>query len=259
MTRILITGSVDGLGLLAARLLVGQGHRVTLHARDTQRAADARAALPNAEGVLVGDLQSIQGALEVAAQANDTGRFDAVIHNAGIGYREPRRMVTADGLCHVFAVNVLAPYVLTAAITPPERLVYLSSVLAGDGTPSLADAQWRDRVWNGRQAYSDSKLFDAVLAFAVARRWPNVRSNSVEPGWVPTRMGGPEATDDLALAPVTQAWLAAGDDPATAVTGRHFYHQRERVPHLEAYRSDLQDELLAYCAELSGIELPPAS
>ncbi|MGW4064261.1 SDR family NAD(P)-dependent oxidoreductase [Amycolatopsis sp. NPDC004747] len=257
MARVLITGSSDGLGLMAGRLLVQQGHSVTLHARNAQRAADTRTALPGADGVLTGDLLSLAGIRSVAQQANAEGPFDAVIHNAGIGYREPRRIETVDGLSHLFTVNVLAPYLLTALITPPHRLVYLSSGMAHGGDADLSDPQWTSRRWNGSQAYSDSKLFDIVLAFGVARRWPQVLSNSVEPGWVPTKMGGPSAPDDLDQAPVTQAWLAVSDAAAT-VTGRHFYHRRERSVPFEVHDPALQDKFLAYCADLTGARIDDA-
>src|ERR1700683_3340275 len=108
MARVLITGSTDGLGLMAARLLVEDGHAVTLHARNEQRGADARRALPSAEDVVIGDVESIAGMRQVAEQANELERFDAVIHNVGIGYRQSRRIETVDGLCNVFVVNVLA-------------------------------------------------------------------------------------------------------------------------------------------------------
>ncbi|MBD5656663.1 MAG: SDR family NAD(P)-dependent oxidoreductase [Candidatus Eremiobacteraeota bacterium] len=255
MARILITGSADGLGLMAARLLVDDGHRVTLHARSDARAADARRLLPQAESVVVGDLSSISEMRRVAEQANALGRYDAVIHNAGVGYREARRVETADGLEHVFAINVLAPYVLTAAIAPPDRLIYLGSGMHLGGEATLDDAQWNARPWNGAQAYANSKLFDVVLAFAVARLWPSVLSNAVEPGWVPTKMGGPGAPDDMSLAPVTQAWLAVSDDPAATVTGQYFYHKERRRVSESARNTELQDGLAAYCAELTGIAL----
>ena len=121
--------------------------------------------------------------------------------------------------------------------------------------PSLDDLQWRDRRWDGVQAYSDSKLLDLVLAFAVARRWPEVRSNGVTPGWVPTRMGGPGAPDDLALGGDTQAWLAVSDEPAAHVTGRYLYHRTERPADPSASDPALQDALLAACAQLTGVEL----
>lgn len=255
MAHILITGSSDGLGLMAGRLLADEGHFVTLHARNAARADDARAALPSATGVVVGDLATIAGMRDVAKQADALGRLDAVIHNAAVGYREPH-IETADGLSHVFAINVLAPYLLTALVTPPGRLVYLGSGMHRGGSPSLDDPQWKTRRWNGAQAYSDSKLFDVTLAFAIARRWPELLSNAVDPGWVATKMGGRGAPDDLGLGAVTQAWLAASDEPAATVTGEYFYHQRPRESHRAARSVEAQDALIDYCAQLSGTELP---
>jgi NAD(P)-dependent dehydrogenase (short-subunit alcohol dehydrogenase family) len=254
MARIFISGSSTGLGLMAGQLLAGQGHRVVLHARDGTRARDAGRALPAADAVVVGDLETIAGAREVAAQANALGRFDAVVHSAAVGYREGQR-VTADGLPHVFAINTLAAYVLTAAIEKPKRLVYLSSGLHHRAHANLDDMLWRQRRWDGATAYAESKLHDVLLAFAVARRWPGVRSNALEPGWVPTRMGGPGAPDDLDQAHRTQAWLAASDDEAARTTTGYFYHLKPREPNPEARDVAFQDRLLDICREVSGVEL----
>ena len=150
MARIFITGSSDGLGLMAAKLLIEKGHSVVLHARSQQRADEAQNKLSAAESVVVGDLTSITQTRHVADQVNLLGTFDAVIHNAGLGYREPKRVVTEDGLSHVLAVNTIAPYILTALIRRPKRLVDLSSVLHQDGDPSLNDLTWADRPWLGR-------------------------------------------------------------------------------------------------------------
>jgi NAD(P)-dependent dehydrogenase (short-subunit alcohol dehydrogenase family) len=255
MARVFITGSSDGLGRMAAQLLLDAGHQVVLHARNDRRAEDTIAAIPHAETVVVGDLSSMAGTKDVARQVNDLGTFDAVIHNAAVGNREPRRIETPDGLPHVFAVNTLATYLLTALITPPKRLVYLSSGLHQRGLAGLDDFDWTARPWDGLQAYADSKLHDVLLAFAVARLRPDTFSNSVEPGWVATRMGGPSAPDDLTLGPITQAWLAAGDDPSANVTAEHFYHQQLREPHPDARNLAAQDALLAACAQLSGVTL----
>jgi NAD(P)-dependent dehydrogenase (short-subunit alcohol dehydrogenase family) len=256
MSAIFITGSTDGLGLLAAELLLKDGHQVTLHARNHARAADVRSRLPGAQAVVIGDLSAVADMRQVAEQVNALGQHDAVIHNAGVGYREPRRIQTADGLSHLFAINVLAPYLLTALITRPQRLVYLSSGMHTGGDAGLEDPQWDKRRWSGAQAYSDSKLDDVLLAFAVARRWPEVHANAVTPGWVATKMGGPGAADDLSLGPVTQAWLAAGEDPRTEVTGQYFYHQQSRRAHPAAHDPQLQDALLDYCAALTTTPWP---
>jgi NAD(P)-dependent dehydrogenase (short-subunit alcohol dehydrogenase family) len=253
--RIFITGSSAGLGLMAGHLLVEQGHSVVLHARNDARARGARESLPAIEAIIAGDVSTIAGAKRVAEEANTFGRFDAIIHNVGIGYREPYRIETEDGLPHVFAVNVMAPYVLTALIEPPARLVYLSSALHHAASARFDDLLWQTRPWDGTAAYSETKLYDAMFAFAVARHWPGVVSNALEPGWVQTRMGGPSATDDLDQAHLTQAWLAVGDGAAMQ-TGGYFYHMERRSPNPQARDLALQERLLSRCSELTGISLP---
>jgi NAD(P)-dependent dehydrogenase (short-subunit alcohol dehydrogenase family) len=255
MARIFITGSSEGLGLMAGQRLSEQGHAVVLHARTDARAQDAQQALPAAEAIVVGDVATLKGMQGVADQANALGRFDAVIHNVGMGYQEPRRIETSDGFSQLWSVNVLAPFVLTARMERPRRLVYLSSGLHRGGSPDLSDMQWAKRRWDGTQAYSDTKLHDVFLAFGVARRWPDVLSNAVEPGWVATRMGGRGATDDLAQGHLTQAWLAVSDDPEATVTSGYFYHLKPARLHPAATRTELQDRLIDYCQELSGLTL----
>ncbi|MFM0740617.1 SDR family NAD(P)-dependent oxidoreductase [Paraburkholderia xenovorans] len=258
MSRVFITGSADGLGQMAARLLVDAGHRVVLHGRNAERAEQALQAVPGAEAVVVGDLSSIAATVDVAEQVNQLGHFDAVIHNAAVGYQEPRRIATVDGLPHVFAVNTLSPYVLTALIAQPKRLVYLSSKLHLDGDASLDDLTWEQRAWQGTAAYSDSKLHDVLLAFAIARRWPRVLSNALEPGWVATKMGGAGAPDDLQAAPKTQVWLAVSDEPAATVSGEYFYHMKPQRTHPAVHDVAVQERLIEACEALSGIRLPDA-
>jgi NAD(P)-dependent dehydrogenase (short-subunit alcohol dehydrogenase family) len=254
MARIFISGSSTGLGFMAAELLVAQGHQVVLHARNAARAEVARRALPKAEAVVVGDLETIAGARALAARVNELGRFQTVIHNAAVGYREGQRLTT-DGLPHVFAINTLSAYILSALIEKPERLVYLSSGMHHQADANLDDILWRKRRWNGSAAYAESKLHDAMMAFAIARRWPDVFSNALEPGWVPTRMGGPGAPDDMDQAHRTQVWLAASDDPQAQVSGRYFYHLQPLAPNPQANNAVLQDRLIALCENLSKVHL----
>lgn len=255
MARIFITGSADGLGQLAARQLVQQGHQVVLHARSPERANEARAAVPAAEAAVPGDLATLAGMRQVAEQVNQLGHFDAVIHNAGL-YQVPRLVPTADGWPPLLAVNSIAPYVLTCLIERPARLVYLSSGMHRQGDVSLRDLIWQHRPWNTTQAYCDSKLHDLLLSNAVARHWPQVLANAVDPGWVPTKMGGPGAPDSLTEGGKTQAWLAASDDPAAHITGQYLHHQRPSIPHPRAAEVTLQEQFLAECARLTGISFP---
>ncbi len=254
MRTILITGSSDGIGSEAARQLIAEGHTVVLHARNEQRAADALAAAPGAAAVLTGDLTSIAQTRAVADRANTIGRFDAIVHNAGVGFREARQL-TEDGLEHVFQINVLAPYILTALVEPPARLIYLSSGLHRRGDPDVSDLRW-ERPWDGMQAYCDSKLLDVVLAFAVARLYPDVVSNSMEPGWVRTKMGGSGAPGDVAEGADTLVWLASSNDRPATLSGRHFIARHEAPAHPAASDPGVQDALLAACQQVSGIALP---
>ena len=256
MARVFITGSSDGLGLLAGRLLAEQGHRVVLHARNAERAEAARAALPSCEALVVGDVSSMAETRSVADQVNAIGRCDAVIHNVAVG-SEKNRALTAEGLSRVFAVNVVAPYLLTALVERPDRLVYMSSGMHLGGSSDLEDLQWEKRRWNGSQAYSDSKLHDLILALALARRWPETIANAVNPGWVPTRMGGPGAPDDLEKGAITQAWLAVSDDPEAKKSGRYMHHKKPAHMIFDAKREEIQERLLEYLQGVTGVAIVP--
>lgn len=256
MRRILVTGSTDGIGRQTARTLIELGHQVVLHARSPQRGDDVRNTVPGAAGVVVGDVSSLAGTRDLADQAKGLGPFDVVIHNVGVGGGVRERQVTADGLERILQINVIAPYLLTALLPWPSRLVYLTSGLQESGSGRLDDLQFEHRPWDGMQAYGDSKLWDVALAFAVARRRPDVVSNAVDPGWIKTRMGGPNATDELPDGAETQVWLATSDESDAVASGRYLKRRRVLAAHPAALDVVVQEELLAACARLTGVQLP---
>jgi NAD(P)-dependent dehydrogenase (short-subunit alcohol dehydrogenase family) len=252
--RVFVTGSTTGLGRAAAQALLDDGHDVIVHARSAERALALHDLGARASGVVIGDLANAADVRNIAGQANANGPFDAVIHNAAV-YVDRTRRATEDGHARVLAVNVLAPYMLTSLIERPARLIYLSSGMHHDGDSSLRDIDWSDRPWNGVQAYCDSKLFLTTLAAAVAHRWRDVRSNAVDPGWVPTRMGGAGAPDDLVQGHVTQVWLAVSDDQEANVTGRYWYHQQTSTPASAVTDPAFQQGLLHELNRLTGLSL----
>lgn len=240
--RILVTGSADGLGRAAAEVLLDAGHHIVVHVRGPRRRGAVGSLVDRGADVVIGDLADLTQTRDVAEQANALGRMDAVIHNAGV-YSGPA----------VLPVNVVAPYALTALMHRPDRLVYLSSGMHRGGRPELSGLDWGGSRASG--SYSDSKLFLTTLAFAVARLCPDVLSNAVDPGWVPTRMGGPNAPDDLRLGHLTQEWLAASEDPQALTSGGYWHHQRLGRAHPSAHDERFQEALIAALRGFTGIGL----
>ncbi len=247
MARIFITGSADGLGHLAAKSLIDQGHQVVLHARNAERGQEALNKLPSAEKVLTADLSNIDETKKLATEVNAMGSFDAVIHNAGV-YKSSNELI--------FAVNTLAPYILTCLIQKPKRLIYLSSGMHLQGDPSLKSLNTVASSRSNYPTYSDTKLHDVILSMAVARKWPEVYANAIDPGWVPTKMGGRSAPDNLEKGYQTQAWLATSNDDQAKVSGYYFYHQRQKKYLQEAGDVNLQEKFLALCEQISGVQFP---
>lgn len=242
MTRVFVTGSADGLGRAAAQALLENGHEVVVHTRTPQRLDAVRDLLDRGAEAVVGDLADFKETRDVAEQVNRLGHMDAVIHNAGVGSGSA-----------ILPVNIVAPYLLTAHIDRPQRLVYLSSSMHSGGRADLREMDWRGQRTSG--SYSDSKLFVTALAMAVARLWPEVLSNAVDPGWVPTKMGGAGATDDLRLGHLTQTWLATSEDPEAKTSGGYWYHQRRTDPKPAVHDQRFQDELLDALARFTEVLL----
>jgi NAD(P)-dependent dehydrogenase (short-subunit alcohol dehydrogenase family) len=243
MARIFITGSADGLGQLSAKSLANQGHQVVLHARNSERGRFAKQKVPEAEHVIIGDLSDIDETKNVAYEVNALGRFDAVIHNAGVYQASPQE---------IFIVNIIAPYILTCLIQKPKRLIYLSSGMHLYGRAILENFKKDIR----RISYSDSKLYVMMLCMAVARKWLDVYANAVDPGWVPTKMGGHGAPDDLQKGYETQSWLAVSNDSRAKVSGRYFRNLTERHYNPPASDVMLQERFLSLCESITGIPFP---
>ncbi|MCW3788246.1 SDR family NAD(P)-dependent oxidoreductase [Plebeiibacterium sediminum] len=253
MSRIFITGSSDGLGLLTAKKLISQGHQVVLHARNNERAKDAMQQAPGAEAVVVGDLSVISEIKQLAIQVNMLGKFNAIIHNAGI-LHVPEKAQSKDGLPLLFAVNTLAPYMLTALIDRPERLIYLSSSMhrQGDAGEFMLESIAQGKAF---PSYSDTKLYDLILALAFSRKWPDIVVNAVDPGWVPTKMGGAGARDNLDKGYETQAWLAVSVEAKALHSSRLLFHKQEVDSKQQAAQVEIQDKLLKVCEEISHVSL----
>jgi NAD(P)-dependent dehydrogenase (short-subunit alcohol dehydrogenase family) len=254
MARIFITGSTDGLGRAAAKSLMADGHEVVLHARSPDRLSALSDLAKGCAGIVIGDLRSAVETRGIAEQVNAIGRMDAVIHNAGI-YREQSRGTTPEGHATLLAINTLAPYILTALIERPDRLVYLSSSEHSAGSGPLHDIDWTKRHWDSARAYGESKLYVTALAFALARRWPDVLSNAVDPGWARTRMGGSSAPVDIDTGQRTQTWLSVSNDPAARISGRYWYQLQQHPPAREATTVAYQDQLISELASLTGVAL----
>ena len=255
MARIFITGSADGIGQAAAKILSEQGHAVFLHARNSTRASEAHAAVPKASGVVVGDLSTVAGCKALAAEAKKSGPFDAVVHNAGLGLTTDGAK-TADGVASVFAVNSLAPFVLTALMERPKRLLYVSSGLHQGGDESLKDVAWTERKeFQPAQAYNDTKMHNVLLANAVAKRWPEVQSCSLDPGWVRTKLGGGQAPGSTDPPAQMIAAYAAGESVAGDKTGVYLNPGGIGSPHDATVKAEKQDELLKIYEGISGVSL----
>ena len=254
MARVFITGSSDGLGLMAGRLLADQGHRVVLHARNEARAADTKKAAPRAEAVVVGDLASIAATKDLAAQVNALGPFDAVIHNAAVGFREQHR-VTRDDLPHVFAINTLAPYILTALIGRPKRLVYLSSGMHARTRESRRYPVARAAVGRvgGLRREQAARRDAGFRCRAPLARCAVERDDA--------RMGGDQNGRRRRArrhrSGESHASVACDQRRTRRADHRgYFYHMKRREPNPEAQDVALQDRLIAFCRDISRVDMP---
>ena len=269
-TRILVTGSTDGIGLETACELAELGHRVIVHGRSNEKAASARKrvasrASANVSGgeaggaeTVIGDLSSLKEVDAMAREINE--RFPdlrVVVANAGVTTKTRRESV--DGHELTFAVNHLAHFLLinrlvnTLKANVPSRIVVVSSMVHRSGQIHFDDLQLT-RGFSGSDAYSQSKLANLLFAFELARRLEGtgVTVNGLHPGVISTKLlhvnfsgGAP-----VSAGAKTPVYLATADDLKN-VTGKYFENRRETSPakaglDVEAARRlwDLSEELI---------------
>jgi NAD(P)-dependent dehydrogenase (short-subunit alcohol dehydrogenase family) len=248
MSRVLVTGSNDGIGAGIAEILAADGHEVLRHARNAGRA------VAGAEFVF-GDFASLAAVRTMAATLSEQPRLDVIVHNAGWASPDDVRPVTEDGFEQTFQIHVLAPYLLTALLPLPLRLVFVNSDSIRRGVLDPSDLN-HEKEWSSAAAYADSKLAQAALAMGLARRYPDVLINAVHPGWVRTKMSPPEAPLDVSEGADTPVWLATSGDPDATVSGAYFQERRQVRLNEALFDVDRQDAVLAACAEMTGVALP---
>lgn len=238
MAKILITGSSTGLGALAAEELLAQNNDVVLHARNQERAKDALDRNPSASGVLIGDLSKLSDVHSIAQQANQMGHFDSIIHNAGVDSNDS--LLTST-------VNIMAPYMLTKLIDRPNRLIYVSSGMHRGAALNIENL-------DSTVDYSGSKLALLLFMKYVSDNWTGTIVNAVDPGWVPTRMGGAAANDDLKQGYESQVWLASSNDTQAKKSGNYYYHKSLSRYDQRVDNRMMQQELIRKLETLTNVE-----
>lgn len=239
MSKIFITGSSDGIGLQTAKELINLGHKVILHARNEKKAIELKSHLKNANKILVGDLTSIYETKQLANEINSLGNFDTIIHNAG---------VFKNDKSEIFKVNVLAPYILTACVKKPKKIIYIGSNMHPQGIVDLENLS----IENGVD-YSTSKLLLSIFSLALSKKWKEVLVNTVDPGWVKTKMANYNAPDSLKDGSNTQVWLST--DESFKDTGKYFHHLKEIKYCDIVYDEEIQKNLIEKIEKITNIYL----
>lgn len=242
MATICITGSTDGIGRSAARQLLDGGHEVVVHARSAERGRPVAAELGGAR-LVVGDLADLDQVRDLVGQI---GSVDVLVHNAGV-WPQPGAPRSAQGHEPAFAVNALAPHLLTALLGEGvrQRLVFLGSGMIGSGR---VDPDRLGAATDPAQAYADSKAVDVALALGWARRRPDLLVGAVDPGWVRTKLASAGAPGDVDSGGARVARAAGDPDwPGGYTAGA----RPARVPSRLA-DEPLQDALLSALDRLTG-------
>jgi retinol dehydrogenase-14 len=276
-STVLVTGGTGGIGLATATGLAGLGARVGIVGRSATRgaaAADAvRRRVPSAQvDVFAADLSAQAEVRRLAAEVTASyPRLDVLVNNVG-GYWAHRH-VTADGLEHTFALNHLAPFLLTHELRDllvagvPARVVTVSSGAQAMGRIDLDDLQG-ERSYNGQRAYNQSKLANVLFTYELARRLQGsgVTATALHPGVVRTAFGREDAGRFMRLMfPVVTPFMKTPEQGAATsihlasspevagVTGAYFANRRPKRSSKASYDRALAHRLWEVSAELTGV------
>jgi NAD(P)-dependent dehydrogenase (short-subunit alcohol dehydrogenase family) len=273
----LITGGTGGIGRAAAIGLASMGARVGITGRDRARAEVAAAAITRASGnpavdVFVADMSSQTEVRRLAGEVLAAyPRLDVLLNNVG-GFWAHRH-VTADGLEHTFALNHLAPFLLTGLLldrlksSAPARIVTVSSGAQSMGTIDFDDLMGA-RKYSGQDAYNQSKLANVMFTYELARRLEGtgVTATALHPGLTSTAFGAEDMTrgwgplialmrpfmKSPARGAETPVYLASSPE-AAGVTGRYFAGRKPKQSHTSSYDSVTTARLWRVSADLVGL------
>jgi len=274
---VLVTGGTGGIGKATAAGLAALGARVAITGRDRRRADEAAAEIRAAGGpavdVFVADLSSQSEVRRLAAEVLDgLPRLDVLVNNVG-GFWSTRH-VTADGLEHTFALNHLAPFLLTNLLldrlmeNAPARVVTVSSGAQAMGRIDFADLQG-ERSYSGQRAYNQSKLANVLFAYELARRLEGtgVTANVLHPGVVRTAFGAEDpARMQRWRLPVVRPFMKTPEQGAATsihlasapelaqVSGQYFADSRPKRSSSRSYDAAVAARLWDVSCELTGID-----
>jgi retinol dehydrogenase 14 len=273
---VLITGATSGIGRATALGLARMGAHLAITGRDRVRTEDAareiRAAAGGQVDVLVADLSSQSEVRRLAEQVlQSLSRIDVLINNVG-GYWNTRH-VTVDGLERTFALNHLAPFLLTNLLldrlrqSVPARVVTVASNAHAQGRIEFDDLQG-ERSYSGARAYSQSKLANVLFTYELARRLPatSVTANALHPGVTRTSFGAedPGGVQRL-LVPLMRPFMKAPAQGAATsihlasapdleqVTGRYFANSKPKRSSKRSYDEAAAARLWRVSADLVGL------
>ena len=272
---VLITGGTGGIGRAAAVGLASLGARVGVTGRDRDRAEAAAAAIVSESGnpsvdVFVADMSS---QAEVRRLADEIlaayPRLDVLLNNVG-GFWAHRH-VTADGLEHTFALNHLAPFLLTNLLldrlvaSSPARVVTVSSGAESMGTVNFDDLMG-EQNYSGSRAYNQSKLANVMFAYELAKRLEGtgVTSTALHPGLTSTAFSAEDPAMGLLVTILrpfmkspkrgaeTPVYLASSPE-AEGLTGQFFANRKVKESHKSSYDTAITGRLWQVSADLVGL------